>query len=112
VLLPPDQVVQRLHIGFWNQIIHFLLEGDVEGAVDLAWEPTDETKSYTIDPSSACGAGIWTSSRVLIKSIATADGLTVGQPVWRRIAVGAAGQERWSDAAMKTVQDSAENTRR
>jgi len=77
---------------------------DAEGQIDLAWDPTDGAKSYTVDLSTTSGTGPWANKTVVTKSSVTIDALTSGQRVWFRVAaIGAAGQGPWSDPATKIV---------
>ena len=60
--------------------------------------------SYSVDLSTPSGPGPWANSRVVTKSTAVVNGLTSGQRVWFRVAaIGAAGQDPWSDPATKIV---------
>jgi hypothetical protein len=78
--------------------------GDNDGEIDLAWDPCEGAKSYSIDLSTVSGTGPWTNGRVVTKSSATVPGLTSGGRVWFRVAaIGAAGQGPWSDPATKIV---------
>lgn len=75
--------------------------GDLEGEVDLAWEPVPNRDTYLADWA-ADPAGPWTQFYVGTKSTCTAEGLNPGQMFYFRVrAVGPLGPGPWSDIAQK-----------
>jgi hypothetical protein len=75
--------------------------GDLEGEVDLAWEPVGGRDAYLADWA-ADPAGPWTQFYVGTKSSCTASGLNPGQMYYFRVrAVGPLGPGPWSDIAQK-----------
>lgn len=75
--------------------------GDMEGEVDLSWEPVDGRDTYLAEYATSA-TGPWTQFYVGKKSSTTATGLTSGTAYWFRIrAVGAAGPGPWSDVTQK-----------
>lgn len=75
--------------------------GDLEGEVDMQWEPTTGRDAYlgewAADPN-----GPWTQFYVGTKSSCTASGLNPGQMYYFRVrAVGPLGPGPWSDLAQK-----------
>jgi hypothetical protein len=75
--------------------------GDMEGEVDLSWDPVKGRDTY-IGELSTSATGPWTQFYVGKKSGATATGLISGSMYWFRVlAIGAAGRGPWSDPAQK-----------
>jgi hypothetical protein len=75
--------------------------GDMEGEVDLSWEPVYGRDTYLAEYATG-STGPWTQFYVGKKSMATAGGLVSGTAYWFRVrAVGAAGPGPWSDVAQK-----------
>jgi hypothetical protein len=75
--------------------------GDMDGEVDLSWEPVDGRDTY-LGEHGTSATGPWTQFYVGKKSSATATGLTSGTAYWFRLrAVGAAGPGPWSDITQK-----------
>lgn len=77
--------------------------GDVDGEIDLSWEPVDGAKTYQIeqspDPPTATS---WSHASATTKSKATIDGLKSGTRYWFRVAaVGINGQGGWSNPVSK-----------
>lgn len=77
--------------------------GDMEGEIDLNWQPVRGAKSYVVVKSATGNVGNpseWTSATTSTKSKATIGGFTSGTRAWFRVAaVGSAGQGPWSDPA-------------
>ena len=75
--------------------------GDLEGEVDLQWEPVTGRDAYTAEWASSA-PGPWTQFYVGTKSSGTAGGLNPGQMYYFRVkAVGPLGPGPWSDLAQK-----------
>jgi hypothetical protein len=75
--------------------------GDLEGEVDLQWEPVTGRDAYITDWA-ANPAGPWTQFYVGNNSSCTASGLNPGQMFYFRVrAVGPLGPGPWSDIAQK-----------
>jgi hypothetical protein len=79
--------------------------GDLDGAIDLSWDPVVGAASYVIemspDPPTATS---WNHKGVSTKSTFTVAGLTSGTRLWFRVAaVNANGQGPWTDPATKIV---------
>jgi len=75
--------------------------GDMEGEIDLHWEPVSRAKSYIIQQSND-PPGEWTQAGVVTKSKHSVLNLTSGDKYWFRVAaVGTAGQSGWSDPATR-----------
>jgi hypothetical protein len=77
--------------------------GDMEGEIDLNWQPVRGAASYSIVKSTTGNvgnAGDWSPAATGTKSKATVSGLTSGTRYWFRVAaIGSAGQGPWSDPA-------------
>jgi hypothetical protein len=77
--------------------------GDMDGEVDLNWQPLKGAKSYTVVKSTTGNVGNaadWTPAATGTKSKATVGSLTSGTRYWFRVAaIGSAGQGPWSDPA-------------
>jgi hypothetical protein len=77
--------------------------GDMDGEIDLNWQPKKGAASYTIVKSATgnvATAGNWTPAATSTKSKTTVTGLTSGTRYWFRVAaIGSAGQGPWSDPA-------------
>ena len=75
--------------------------GDMEGEIDLHWEPSSRAKSYVIQQSND-PPGTWSQAGVITKSKYSVLNLTSGDKYWFRVsAVGTAGQSGWSDPATR-----------
>ena len=75
--------------------------GDMEGEIDLQWEPVQRAVSYAIQQSSD-PPGSWTQAAISTKSKHSIENLTSGDKYWFRVAaVGTAGQSGWSDPATR-----------
>jgi len=75
--------------------------GDLEGEVDLQWEPVTGRDTYLAEWA-ADANGPWTQFYVGTKSSGTAGGLNPGQMYYFRVkAVGPLGPGPWSDLAQK-----------
>ena len=75
--------------------------GDMEGEIDLQWEPESRAKSYIIQQS-IDPPGTWSQAGVVTKSKHSVQNLTSGDKYWFRVAaVGTAGQSGWSDPATR-----------
>ena len=75
--------------------------GDMEGEIDLQWEPSSRAKSYVIQQSND-PPGTWSQIGVVRKSKHSVLNLTSGDKYWFRVAaVGSAGQSSWSDPATR-----------
>lgn len=75
--------------------------GDMDGEIDLNWEPVSSAKSYIIEQSND-PPGTWSQAGVVTKSKHSIQSLTSGQKYWFRVAaVGSAGQSGWSDPATR-----------
>lgn len=75
--------------------------GDMEGSVDLNWEPEKGASTYTGQKSTS-PTGPWESCYVGTKSGCSVDGLTSGTLYYFRVnAVGSKGPGPWSDIAQK-----------
>ena len=78
--------------------------GDMEGEIDLQWEPVQRAVSYAIQQSPD-PPGTWTQAAISTKSKHSIQSLTSGDKCWFRVAaVGSAGQSGWSDPATRIVQ--------
>ena len=77
--------------------------GDMEGEIDLNWQPLKGARSYTVVKSTTgnvANAGDWTPAATGTRSKATVSGLVSGTRYWFRVAaIGSAGQGPWSDPA-------------
>ena len=88
------------------QVMNLVLTaGDFTGSLDVAFDPTNGSKSYEVqtcaDPLNEAN---WMFKGSFTKSSGTVDGLTSGSKQWVRVrAVGAAGVGPWSDPATKVV---------
>ena len=77
--------------------------GDMEGEIDLQWEPVSNAKSYAIQQSPD-PPGTWAQAAISTKSKHSITNLTSGDKYWFRVAaVGAGGQSGWSDPATRIV---------
>jgi len=77
------------------------IAGDMEGEIDLQWEPVTKAKSYIIQQSND-PPGTWSQAGVITKSKYSVLNLTSGDKYWFRVAaVGTAGQSGWSDPATR-----------
>jgi hypothetical protein len=75
--------------------------GDLDGEVDLSWEPVSGRDTYIAEHSTSA-TGPWTQFYVGKKSSCTATGLVSATMYWFRIrAVGTAGPGPWSDITQK-----------
>ena len=75
--------------------------GDMEGEIDLQWEPVTQAVSYAIQQSPD-PPGTWTQAAISTKSKHSIQNLTSGDKYWFRVAaVGSAGQSGWSDPATR-----------
>lgn len=73
--------------------------GDMEGEVDLSWQPVNGRDTYLAEHATAA-TGPWTQFYVGKKSSCTAKSLASGTLCWFRVrAVGTAGPGPWSDPA-------------
>lgn len=77
--------------------------GDMDGEVDLNWQPMKGAASYVVESSTTgnvANPADWKSAWTGTKSKATIDKLTSGTRYWFRVAaIGSAGQGPWSDPA-------------
>ena len=76
--------------------------GDLDGSVDLGWDPIKRGVQTYIAERATSSAGPWTQCYVGRASSCTDTGLTSGTEYWYRVcAMGAAGPSAWSDRASK-----------
>jgi len=77
--------------------------GDMEGEVDLVWEPVEGSNSYVVQISrSKNKPANWIQEDVITKSSYTVSRLKSGSMYWFRIAaVSPAGQGIWSEPVNK-----------
>ena len=76
--------------------------GDLDGSVDLAWDPIKRGVQTYIAQQAASSSGPWTQCYVGKPSSCTVTGLTSGTQYWFQVsAIGAAGPSPWSDPATK-----------
>jgi len=93
-------------VGTPTQVLNLVLtEGDNEGSLDYAHDPTRGAKSNEVQTSvDPVTPSSWTYKMTAPKSSGTIPGLTTGTRVWVRVrAIGSAGEGPWSDPAVKTV---------
>lgn len=78
--------------------------GDLEGEIDLTWDPVRGAKVYMIECKPHNDAGVWELVRPVTDSKATIEELVSGDVyAFRVAAVGTAGQGPWSDVSVKRV---------
>lgn len=76
--------------------------GDMEGQVDLMWDPLKGSSSNVIEQRAQGGAAAWSQAGIVQQSRFTADGLTPGTLYEFRVhGVGKDGNGPWSDTAVK-----------
>lgn len=76
--------------------------GDMEGEVDLSWQPVEGAGSYEVDCKTHTDAGTWERTKSSTSSRVSVEGLTPGVAYAFRVrAVGAAGAGAWSDEAVR-----------
>jgi hypothetical protein len=79
--------------------------GDLDGEIDLIWEPVEKANSYIIQCSrSDKGPGEWIQEDVVSKSSHTVSRLKSGRNYWFRVAAaGSKGQGLWCKPVNKKV---------
>lgn len=78
--------------------------GDMEGEIDLAWDPVKGANVYMVECKEHNDAASWELVKPVTDSKMTVTGLTSGNEyAFRVAAVGAAGQGPWSDESVKRV---------
>ena len=76
--------------------------GDMDGTVDVAWDPIKRGVQAYIAERALSSSGPWTQCYVGKPSSCTIAGLTSGTQYWFQVsAIGAAGPSPWSDPATK-----------
>ena len=77
--------------------------GDIEGEIDLAWEPVSGAHTYIIQKSSDVKEPVkWVFEDVVTRSSYTITKLKSKHIYWFRVAaVGASGQSNWSNSVQK-----------
>ncbi len=77
--------------------------GDMDGEVDLVWEPVNESSSYVVQVSrSRIKPSDWIQEDVVTRSSYTVSKLKSGYQYWFRVsAVTSKGQGPWSEPVSK-----------
>jgi hypothetical protein len=77
--------------------------GDLEGEIDLAWEPVHGANAYVIQVKKSVRRQVsWLQEDVVTRSSHTMSRLKSGHEYWFRIAAaGPKGQSRWSEPVRK-----------
>ncbi len=77
--------------------------GDIDGEIDLVWEPVDGSSSYVVQVSrSRIKPSGWIQEDVVTKSSYTVSKLKSGYQYWFRVsAVTSKGQGPWSEPVSK-----------
>lgn len=76
--------------------------GDMDGEIDLSWQPVDGAGSYEVDCKLHNDAAVWVRVKAVTASKLSAADLTPGSLYAFRVrAVGAAGEGAWSDEAVR-----------
>jgi hypothetical protein len=79
--------------------------GDLNGEIDLVWEPVENTSSYIVQICrSKLKPSDWVQEDIITKSSYTASRLKSGYHYWFRVAaVSSKGQSLWSKPVCKRV---------
>jgi hypothetical protein len=77
--------------------------GDLDGEIDLIWEPVEGANSYVIEINRSNNKPDgWIQEDVITKSSYTASRLKSGHKYWFRVsAAGSKGQSSWSEPVGK-----------
>ena len=76
--------------------------GDLDGTVDLAWDPIKRGVQTYVAERATAAAGPYTQCYIGKASSCTDTSLVSGTEYWYRVrALGAAGPSAWSDRASK-----------
>ncbi len=77
--------------------------GDLDGEVNLLWEPVRGARTYVIQKSHDSGnPSRWMQEDIVTKSSCTISKLKSGRKYWFRVAaIGSNGQGPWSEPVQK-----------
>lgn len=77
--------------------------GDLDGEIDLAWEPVEDANSYVLQVSrSGNNRSAWVQEDVVSRSSYTISRLKSGKTYWFRVAAAdSRGQSPWSKPVCK-----------
>lgn len=76
--------------------------GDLEGEIDLMWDPVKGAGSYIVDCREQTDGATWQNVKTVKQSRVTLTGLTPGKLYAFRVrAIGPLGEGPWSDEAVK-----------